>query len=55
MIRKIRLRKECPEIGSGDWRPVRTNRPEILAVLYEWRNPPLVRGRPLNLAPQSGR
>jgi len=38
MIRMIRLRKECPEIGSGDWRLVRTNRPEILAVLYEWRN-----------------
>jgi maltose alpha-D-glucosyltransferase / alpha-amylase len=38
MIRMIRLRKECPEIGWGDWKLVRTNRPEVLAVLYEWRN-----------------
>jgi maltose alpha-D-glucosyltransferase/alpha-amylase len=38
MIRMIRLRKECPEIGWGDWKLVRTNRPEVLAVLYQWRN-----------------
>jgi maltose alpha-D-glucosyltransferase/alpha-amylase len=38
MIRMIRLRKECPEIGWGDWRIVRTNRPEVLAMLYQWRN-----------------
>jgi maltose alpha-D-glucosyltransferase / alpha-amylase len=38
MIRMIRLRKECPEIGWGDWKLVRTNRREVLAVLYEWRN-----------------
>jgi len=38
MIRMIRLRKECPEIGWGDWRVIRTNRPEVLAMLYEWRH-----------------
>jgi len=38
MIRMIRLRKECPEIGWGDWKLVRTNRPEVLAMLYQWRN-----------------
>jgi maltose alpha-D-glucosyltransferase / alpha-amylase len=38
MIRMIRLRKECPEIGWGDWKIVRTNRPEVLAMLYRWRN-----------------
>ncbi len=38
MIRMIRLRKECPEIGWGDWKIVRTNRPQVLAMLYQWRN-----------------
>jgi maltose alpha-D-glucosyltransferase / alpha-amylase len=38
MIRMIRLRKECPEIGWGDWKVVRTNRHEVLAILYWWRN-----------------
>jgi maltose alpha-D-glucosyltransferase/alpha-amylase len=37
-IRMVRLRKECPEIGWGDWKVIRTNRPEVLAMLYEWRN-----------------
>jgi maltose alpha-D-glucosyltransferase / alpha-amylase len=37
MIRMIRLRKECPEIGWGEWRIVRTNRTAVLAMLYEWR------------------
>jgi maltose alpha-D-glucosyltransferase/alpha-amylase len=38
MIRMIRLRKECPEIGWGDWKIVRTNRPEVLAMLHGWRH-----------------
>jgi maltose alpha-D-glucosyltransferase / alpha-amylase len=38
MIRMIRLRKECPEIGWGEWRIVRTNRTAVLAMLYEWRD-----------------
>jgi maltose alpha-D-glucosyltransferase/alpha-amylase len=38
MIRMIRLRKECPEIGWGGWKVVRTNRPAVLAMLYEWRD-----------------
>jgi maltose alpha-D-glucosyltransferase / alpha-amylase len=38
MIRMIRLRKECPEIGWGDWKLVRTNQPAVLAMLYEWRH-----------------
>jgi maltose alpha-D-glucosyltransferase/alpha-amylase len=39
MERIIRMRKEVPEIGWGDYRilPVRNN-PAVLAVRYDWRN-----------------
>ena len=51
MIRMIRLRKECPEIGWGDWELVRTNRPEVLAMLYHWRNTRLLCVHNLGHAP----
>jgi maltose alpha-D-glucosyltransferase / alpha-amylase len=37
MIRMIRLRKECPEIGWGEWRLVPVRTPQVLALLYRWR------------------
>jgi maltose alpha-D-glucosyltransferase/alpha-amylase len=33
----IRLRKETPEIGWGDWRILKTGSRNVLALLYEWR------------------
>jgi maltose alpha-D-glucosyltransferase/alpha-amylase len=30
----IRVRKECPEIGAGDWRLVATGDPRVLATLH---------------------
>jgi maltose alpha-D-glucosyltransferase/alpha-amylase len=42
MIRMIRLRKECPEIGWGDWKILASGSPAILAMLYEWRGNSLV-------------
>ncbi len=42
MARMIRLRKECPEIGWGDWSILRTSQPNILAMAYEWRGNRLV-------------
>lgn len=36
-IRMIRIRKECPEIGWGDWKLVPTRSPHVLAIRYEWR------------------
>lgn len=33
----IRLRKECPEIGWGEWRVLGTGSPHVLAMQYEWR------------------
>jgi maltose alpha-D-glucosyltransferase/alpha-amylase len=36
--RMIRLRKECPEIGWGKCTILNTGTPNVLAMLYEWRN-----------------
>ena len=36
MERKIRMRKECPEISWGDWKVVPTNAPPVLAMRYEF-------------------
>jgi maltose alpha-D-glucosyltransferase/alpha-amylase len=36
--RIIRMRKEVPEIGWGDFRVIATPDPAILAIRYDWRN-----------------
>jgi len=33
----IRVRKECPEIGWGDWEILNTHSPHILGMFYTWR------------------
>jgi maltose alpha-D-glucosyltransferase/alpha-amylase len=38
----IRLRKQCPEIGWGDWRIVPTGSSAVLAVEYRWRGSAVV-------------
>ena len=38
MERMIRMRKEAPEIGWGDFSFVPTRMPEVLAMQYSWRN-----------------
>ena len=38
----IRLRKECPEIGWGNWEILKTNASEVLAMYYEWKDNALV-------------
>ncbi len=38
MERLIRMRKEVPEIGWGDFPFVSTGTPNVLAMRYEWRN-----------------
>jgi len=40
--RMIRLRKECPELGWGDYAILNTRSSSVLAVHYEWRNNALV-------------
>lgn len=42
MTRMIRLRKECPEIGWGEWEILKTNSPHVLAMHYYWRGNALV-------------
>jgi maltose alpha-D-glucosyltransferase / alpha-amylase len=38
MERIIRMRKEVPEVGWGDFSIVPTRNPAVLAVRYDWRN-----------------
>jgi maltose alpha-D-glucosyltransferase/alpha-amylase len=35
--RMIRLRKECPEIGWGEWTVLPAGSPHVLVLCYEWR------------------
>jgi maltose alpha-D-glucosyltransferase/alpha-amylase len=36
--RMIRMRKEVPEFGWGDFKPIETQNPGVLALRYSWRN-----------------
>ena len=38
MERLIRMRKELPEIGWGDFKVLRTSSAEVLALRYDWRH-----------------
>ncbi len=38
----IRLRKECPEIGWGDWEIIKTKTPEVLVMCYYWQENSLI-------------
>lgn len=38
MERMIRMRREMPEIGWGDFEVLRTSRNDVLALRYDWRN-----------------
>jgi maltose alpha-D-glucosyltransferase / alpha-amylase len=38
MTALIRLRKECPEIGMGDWQIIHTKNPGLLAICYNWND-----------------
>src|SRR5262249_21858319 len=40
--RMVRMRKECPEIGWGEFSVLRTNVPEVLVLRYDWRDTSLV-------------
>jgi maltose alpha-D-glucosyltransferase/alpha-amylase len=35
--RIMRMRKECPEIGWGDWQLLATGSPSVLGIRYDWR------------------
>lgn len=40
--RMLRTRRECPEISWGQFRVLRTNAPEVLAMRYDWRRTSLL-------------
>jgi maltose alpha-D-glucosyltransferase/alpha-amylase len=42
MTGMIRLRKQCPEVGWGDWRIVPTGSRNVLAIAYTWRGNTIV-------------
>jgi maltose alpha-D-glucosyltransferase/alpha-amylase len=42
MTAMIRLRKECPEIGWGEWSLLKTAAPGVLALRYEWKGNALI-------------
>jgi maltose alpha-D-glucosyltransferase / alpha-amylase len=42
MERKIRMRKECPEISWGDWRILNTNEEDVLVMEYTWHDHSLI-------------
>jgi maltose alpha-D-glucosyltransferase/alpha-amylase len=51
MERMIRMRKEVPEIGWGDFTFLKVNSPQVLAMRYEWRNNSVVVLHNLDAAP----
>jgi maltose alpha-D-glucosyltransferase/alpha-amylase len=51
MERVIRMRKEVPEIGWGDFSFLDVNTPQVLAMRYEWRNNSVVVLHNLGAAP----
>jgi maltose alpha-D-glucosyltransferase / alpha-amylase len=40
--RKIRMRRECPEISWGDWKILKTNADDVLVMEYTWRDHSLI-------------
>lgn len=38
MMTMIRLRKECPEIGVGEWQIIKTEHPHVLVMSYRWND-----------------
>jgi maltose alpha-D-glucosyltransferase / alpha-amylase len=42
MERKIRMRKECPEISWGDWKILKHDQSGVLVMRYEWNQRTLI-------------
>lgn len=51
MERLIRMRKEVPEIGWGDFEVLRTNKTDVLAIQYDWRGNSVIAVHNLNANP----
>ena len=55
MERIIRMRKEVPEIGWGDFAVLETDAPEVLAIRYDWRGNAVVLVHNLDATPREMR
>ena len=42
MTAMIRLRKECPEVGHGNWEILEVNHPHVLGLYYHWQGQQLL-------------
>jgi maltose alpha-D-glucosyltransferase/alpha-amylase len=42
MERMVRMRKECPELGWGQWRLLKVRPAHVLALRYDWKDQSLV-------------
>jgi maltose alpha-D-glucosyltransferase/alpha-amylase len=51
----IRLRKQCPEVGWGDWRIVPSGSRNVLAIAYTWRGNTIVTVHNLAQEPREAR
>jgi maltose alpha-D-glucosyltransferase/alpha-amylase len=51
----IRVRKECPEVGWGEWKIIPTANSSILAICYEWRGNSVVVLHNFSSRPQEAR
>jgi maltose alpha-D-glucosyltransferase / alpha-amylase len=52
MERIIRMRKEVPEVGWGDFAVLSTGNPGVLALRYDWRNNSVVFVHNLDASPR---
>jgi maltose alpha-D-glucosyltransferase/alpha-amylase len=52
MERMIRMRKEAPEVGWGEFTVLQTRMPEVLAIRYDWRNNSVVVAHNLSAEPR---
>jgi maltose alpha-D-glucosyltransferase/alpha-amylase len=52
MERIIRMRKEVPEVGWGDFQFLATRDPAVLAIRYDWRNNSVVFVHNLSATPR---
>lgn len=55
MERIIRMRKEVPEVGWGDFSFIRCNTPQVIIIRYIWRNNSVVFVHNLNSEPEEVR
>ena len=55
MERMIRMRKEAPEVGWGEFTIMDTRDPEVLALRYDWRNNSVVVVHNLSAVPREVR